>query len=56
MIKSMNNVWRYFLRIRSGWGRPKQVQFVAPDRETYKKIVKEVIEQNKEALEALRDR
>ena len=52
----MNQVLRYFLRIKSGFGRPKQVEFVAPDRETYKKIVKQVIEQNKEALEALRDR
>ena len=53
----MKQVFRYFWRIKNrAADKHPQVHFEAPDRKAYAKVVKQVVEKNKEALEALRDR
>ena len=51
----MKSVLRYFLRFKDR-GIATKVRFVSPNRKAYERVFKHVVERNKEALEALRDR
>ncbi len=52
----MKRVFHYLLRFKNSRAHRRGVKFVAPNREAYAKAVRQVVEQNKAALEALRDR